>query len=179
MHVKRSRDQVFHLLLFYIRILFYFKNVGAEFGEGSRTCKAIPIAEILLKRKIACLWTIKKRRKFYGSKISSRYPRSNNTLTKQDEKTIIAHNTEKRSVFHHERPMTTQGYQSTLFTVHGLPCRPGVLKKVLKNKLKSKQQVMERKIVHHINLRQKIRHKEYTIQYARESLRISARKRVE
>ena len=37
-------------------------------------------------------------------------------------------------------------------------------KKVLTNNLRSEQQVMERKVVQ-INLRQKIRHKEYTIPY--------------
>ena len=32
---------------------FYFKNIEADFGEGSRICKAIPMAEILLIKKVA------------------------------------------------------------------------------------------------------------------------------
>ena len=53
--------RLFHLLLFYISHIriFYIKNIEAEFGEGSRICKAIPMAENLLKKKLACWWTVK------------------------------------------------------------------------------------------------------------------------
>ena len=52
MRGKRPRDEVFHLLLFFVSF-FYFKNIEADFGEGSRICKAIPMTEIFLIKKIA------------------------------------------------------------------------------------------------------------------------------
>ena len=43
--------RLFHLLLFYIS---HIRILRLNFGEGSRICKAIPMAEILLKKKFAC-----------------------------------------------------------------------------------------------------------------------------
>ena len=111
----------------------------------------------------------------YVKLVVNRYPRFNNTSTKQ-EKTTIAHNTEESRVFYHQQSMTAM--DTSLLFYYPRAARPGILKKVLTNKLRSEQQVMERKIVH-INLRQKIRYKEYTISYVRERLRISVRERVE